>query len=219
MILKRRLIKLTRKVRADLHGPAKMVELMVNTPSDGTSSVAVVELDEHAAFHAARNARVSLPEPLPDAPNALTSNTFPQAYELFVAAGGSGGGGGRIGFDAAGGCAGGFADTAGATGGFAVEHRGGWAGDGDGDGGLAGASRGGLTVEAAGGCGLAWEKEKPAGLAGAVFGGSAGGCASGLAGETFGGWAGDRIVGGLAGASLGVWACGGLARVHGGRLA
>jgi hypothetical protein len=117
MILKRqKLIKLTWKVRADLHGPAKMVELMVNTPSDGTSSVAVVVLDEHAAFHAARNARVSLPEALPDAPNALTSNTLPHPDELFLAAGGSAGGGGGIGFDAAaGGCAGGFADAVGAS--------------------------------------------------------------------------------------------------------
>lgn len=206
---------------ADLHGPAKMVELMVNTPSDGTSSVGVVELDEHAAFHAARNARVSLPEPLPDAPNALTSNTLPQADELLLAAGGIGGGG--IGFDAAaGGYAGDFADAVGATGGFAVEHRGGWAaGNGDGAGGLAGASRGGFTIEANGGCGLVvWEKEKPGGLARADFGGSTGGCASGLAGESFGGWAGDRIGGlALAGASLDVWACGGVAKVHDGGLA
>ena len=49
--------------------------MTVNTPSGGTSSVAAAELEEHAAFHAARNARVSSPEALPDAPNSLTSNT------------------------------------------------------------------------------------------------------------------------------------------------
>jgi len=88
------LLKLTWKVSSGLHGPEKMVELMVNTPSDGTSSVAVAESEEHAAFHAARNASVSsLHEPSspPDAPNALTSNTSPQSSSS--AGGGSGGGG------------------------------------------------------------------------------------------------------------------------------
>jgi hypothetical protein len=47
----------TWKMSSDLHGPAKIVEVMVNTPSDGTSSVLVVdESEEHTAFHAARNA-------------------------------------------------------------------------------------------------------------------------------------------------------------------
>jgi hypothetical protein len=71
----------------------------VNTPSDGTSSVAAAESEEHAAFHAARNAAVSSSthEPSPDAPNALTSNTLPQS--LSSAGGGappeSGGSGGE----------------------------------------------------------------------------------------------------------------------------
>jgi hypothetical protein len=48
-----------------LQGPVKMVEMMVNMPSDGTSSVE--KSDDHAAFHA----RVSSSrDPLPDAPNA-----------------------------------------------------------------------------------------------------------------------------------------------------
>jgi hypothetical protein len=94
-----------------LQGPVKMVEVMVNTPSDGTSSVE--KSDEHAAFHAARNAR----NPLPDAPNARTSNTLPQ--EPFCLATG--------------------ADTGGTTaGGFT-------GGAGDGIGGLAGASLGGFA--------------------------------------------------------------------------
>ena len=89
------LLKLTWKVSSGLHGPEKMAEPMVNTPSDGTSSVAVAESEEHAAFHAARNAGVSsLHEPpsLPDAPNALTSNTSPPQSSS-SAGGGSGGGG------------------------------------------------------------------------------------------------------------------------------
>jgi len=86
------LLKLTWKVSSGLHGPEKMVEPMVNTPSDGTSSVAVAESEEHAAFHAARNASVSsLHEPSspPDAPNALTSNTSPP--QSSSSAGGGGG--------------------------------------------------------------------------------------------------------------------------------
>lgn len=79
-----------------MQGPAKTVEVMVKTPSEGTTSVA--DPAEHAAFHAARNARVSLedePLPDPDAPNALTSNTLPPVvggFE-FAMAGGSGAGG------------------------------------------------------------------------------------------------------------------------------
>jgi hypothetical protein len=56
-------------VSPGLQGPVKMVEMMVNMPSDGISSVE--KSDDHAAFHAARNARVSSSrDPLPDAPNA-----------------------------------------------------------------------------------------------------------------------------------------------------
>lgn len=55
------------------HGPEKMVEVIMKTPSDGTSSTA--DSTEHAARHVERNASVSSVEPSPTAPNDLTSKT------------------------------------------------------------------------------------------------------------------------------------------------
>jgi hypothetical protein len=51
-----------------------MEAVTMNTPSAGTSSTA--ESTTHAAFHADRNAFVSSLDPLPIAPNNLTSNTI-----------------------------------------------------------------------------------------------------------------------------------------------
>jgi hypothetical protein len=177
-----------------------MVEVIVNTPSDGTRSVAVAELEEHAAFHAARNARVSLPEALPDAPNALTSNT---ADELFLAAAAAGG---VIGFDMAGGSAGGFADTVGDAGGFAGKSRGGWADDAVGGldlaggcaGGLAGESRGGRAGDGIGGLALAGLQGVGLTCQGDSDGALAGAGDGGFAKENVGGFAGGNDGGGLA---------------------
>lgn len=95
----------------------------MNTPSAGTSSVA--DSAAHAAFHADRNARVSSSadvDPLPDAPNARTSNTLlllSSQVEMFLAAGAVGGGA----FAVVGGSAGGW--VGGAIGGLAGASCGG----------------------------------------------------------------------------------------------
>jgi hypothetical protein len=63
----------TWNTRPDLHGPEKVVAVIVNVPSDGTRSTA--ESASQAALHASRNARVSSVEPSPTAPYSRTSNT------------------------------------------------------------------------------------------------------------------------------------------------
>jgi hypothetical protein len=63
----------TWNTRPGLHGPEKVVEEMVNVPSDGTSSTA--DSTAQAALHAARNASVSSAVLSPVAPYSRTSNT------------------------------------------------------------------------------------------------------------------------------------------------
>jgi hypothetical protein len=67
----------TWNTRPGLHGPEKVVVVMANVPSDGTSSTA--ESEAQAALHASRNAWVSSVVPSPTAPYARTSNTHGSA--------------------------------------------------------------------------------------------------------------------------------------------